>query len=93
MLGSILANVLGPQNNEKIKYLKKYVEDTLNYIIECTNSDEVYYDKINELNKICDDVYLSMDPQENGLHSDKFNFTSDDDNDEGSTIASLKNKK
>ena len=59
LLSGIQSNTLGIYDNEKIVSLRKYVEDVLDFIVEHKDNynENMYYDKINKLNKICDDIY------------------------------------
>jgi molecular chaperone DnaK (HSP70) len=59
LLGGIQSNTLGIHNDDKIIFLRKYIDDILDFIIENDGEyiENMYYDKINELNKICDDIY------------------------------------
>jgi len=102
ILGSIEANVLGPQNDEKLLYLKKYIGELLEFIIENTNNnvddndndnDNIYIEKINELNKLCDNIYTDMEGMYTGrIIDEKLNDELDENND-GMSIAELLKRK
>jgi molecular chaperone DnaK (HSP70) len=93
ILSEITSNMFGDNNNNRVEYLKKYIEEILNFICEnnsLDSNDEIYDNKINDLNKICDDIYDNIDRSINYSMDNNNNF---DDNDEGTTIASLLRKK
>lgn len=68
VLGSIMANILGPKEDEKIMYLKKYVEDILDFMVENNDIDDndMYNTKLHELNKLCDNIYNDMEGKYGG---------------------------
>ncbi len=97
ILGSIMSNVLG--SNDKILYLKRHIEGLLEFIVENADLDDnndVYCEKLNELNKLCDDIYADIEGEYGvGVNSDNHDnhFDNNDDGD-GMSIAELikKNK-
>ncbi len=92
LLGGINTNTLGIQNNEKIIFLKNHIDSVLDFIINNDKFDEnMYYDKINELNKICDDIYEN-DSNYKKIEVYENNLILDDDNTDGTSIFSLMNK-
>lgn len=108
ILGSIEANVLGSQTDAKILYLKNYIEEILDFIIENTNNnvddnDDIYIEKINELNKLCDNIYADMEGKYSGIivndrvknegGKNDIGYGDMDEDGEGTSIAALMNKK
>ena len=94
LLGGIHSNTLGIYNEEKIVFLRKYIEDILDFIIE--HDEYIYYDKITELNKICDEIYendSSYINSKNTCNSDIIiNDTNDDNNGTSIFVLMKKNK-
>ena len=85
---------MGIYNEEKIVFLRKYIEDILDFIIE--HDEYIYYDKITELNKICDEIYendSSYINSKNTCNSDIIiNDTNDDNNGTSIFVLMKKNK-
>ncbi len=92
ILGGINANTLGIQNKEKITYLQHHIDSVLDFIINNDDFNEnMYYDKINEINKMCDDIYEN-DSNYTKMELYENNLVLDEDNKDGTSIFSLLNK-
>ncbi len=92
LLGGINANTLGIQNKEKITCLQNHIDSVLDFIINNDDSNEnMYYDKINEINKMCDDIYEN-DSNYVKIELYENNLVLDEDNKNGTSIFSLLNK-
>lgn len=100
LLSSIMSNIYGPNNKDRVEYLKIYIEDTLNFINdndELDNNDNVFCEKIDGINKICDDIYehIGSDYNEN-MERKEHNYIDEEveeDDNGGTSIASLLKKK
>jgi hypothetical protein len=88
ILGGMEAGVLGV-NDEKGLYLKKYIGEMLEFIVENDNVDDnIFKEKYDELNKLCDDI----DKDVEGKYESRIIDDYEDQND-GMSIEALKKMK
>jgi hypothetical protein len=102
---TVLQSIM-PLDNVKVKYLKTYIEETLNFIVDNDdNDDDIINEKINCINMICDEIYEDMssnyggtsiegNPCGDNVERKEVNYIDDEEDEEdgGTSIASLLKK-